>query len=343
MLYRQVLSAAAALVLLISCTGGSYTPGQLAEEGALMVPDQKGDSYWQMDEQTSLYRFSTGEGEPVLMIHGGPGVPFTEPWEGLEGINGYQFHYYHQRGCGGSTIPFDSFSGSYPNNMKLLESRLGLAENLKDIERIRTILGEEKLILIGHSFGGFLAALYAAEYPDRVSRMILVEPADMLRLPNAHGGMNQVEAYLPEELKKEYRALSKEYFNFGTLFKRSERELADLNNEYVRFYLAALEKRYTGAARGLETGNPEYTGGFASFAMFFSLGRKYDYRDELKKISCPVLVIHGARDLYGSETAQEYTSLLTNGVYTELDRSSHFPYVEEPDAFREAVVSFLEE
>ncbi|MDC7247838.1 MAG: alpha/beta fold hydrolase, partial [Sphaerochaetaceae bacterium] len=291
MLYRRVLSAAAALAVvfflmssLISCAGGSYIPGQLADSGELTVPDQEGDSYFIMDDQTRLYRFSTGEGEPVLMIHGGPGVPFAGPWEGLEGIEGYQFHYYHQRGCGLSTIPFEGFNGSYPDNMKLLESRLGLAENLKDIERIRMILGVEKIILIGHSFGGFLAALYAAEYPERVSRMILVEPADMLRLPNAHGGMNQVEEYLPDELKKEYKAFTKEYFNFGRLFKRSEGELAGLNNGYARFYLAALEERYPGSTGSLVTGNPDYTGGFASFAMFFSLGRKYDLREEMKKI-----------------------------------------------------------
>jgi len=217
-------------LLLLSCGGGAYTPGQIAGSPGLTPPAQPGpsDSYWQMDEQTRLYHFAQGdpEGRPVLIVHGGPGIPVQEPWPGLEGIEGYRFHYYHQRGCGSSTIPFHSFDGSYPENMKALEEQLGLARHLEDMERIRQILGEEKLILIGHSFGGFLAALYALEFPGRVEKLILVEPADMLRFPPAHGGMDQIRTWLSEEQETEYDAFLKEYFNYRVFFKRTEEELA---------------------------------------------------------------------------------------------------------------------
>ena len=45
---------------------------------------------------------------------------------------------------------------------------------LADIERLRRASGETSLILIGHSFGAFLAALYATEFPERVRAPVLV-------------------------------------------------------------------------------------------------------------------------------------------------------------------------
>ncbi len=333
------------LLLLLSCgRKAAYKPGVLAGSLVPGIPDQSGAArdYWKMDDETELYHFSRGEGRNVLVIHGGPAVPFESPWPGLEDIAGFRFHYYHQRGCGKSTIPFREFPSSpWPENAALLEEKLGLSRQLEDIERIRCLLGEEKIIIIGHSFGGFLAALYALEFPGRVEKMILVEPADMLALPNSHGGMNQIANWLSPTQKKEYKAFIGDYFNYGKFFKRTEEELSALNGKYGDFYFAALENRYPGSVIDPETDGAAVPGGFAGHAPFFSLGRKYDYREELKKVTCPVLVIHGAKDLYGPETSREYAELFPRGVYNELGDSTHFPYMEEPNAFRKLVENFL--
>ncbi len=68
--------------------------------------------------------------------------------------------------------------------MQTLEQTLGISAQVADIERIRRILGEEKLIMVGHSFGGFLASLYAAEFPEHVARMV-GEFLDELTFPKA--------------------------------------------------------------------------------------------------------------------------------------------------------------
>jgi proline iminopeptidase len=52
----------------------------------------------------------------------------------------------------------------------------------------RTILGGGKLMLVGHSFGGFLASLYAAEFPQHVKALILIAPADVLVFPQEGKG-----------------------------------------------------------------------------------------------------------------------------------------------------------
>ena len=156
-----------------------YTPGMVSAgenlRAPLTPPQQSGaEDFWQVEPDIELHHFDVGEGRNVLVVHGGPGMPYTEAWPGLEPLtDGFRFHYYDQRGSGLSTRPIDSFdSSNYYENVTALDQTLGLGAQVADIERIRQILGEEKLILIGHSFGGFIASLYAAEFPDNVEALI---------------------------------------------------------------------------------------------------------------------------------------------------------------------------
>ena len=127
-------------------------------------------------DDISLHYFTQGEGKPVLIIHGGPGIPYTKNWSGLDSLsNQYPFYSYDQRGCGKSTRPFDKFeSSNFYQNMKALDENLGLPAQIADIEQIRRKLKQDKIILIGHSFGGFLACMYAIEFPQHVESMVLV-------------------------------------------------------------------------------------------------------------------------------------------------------------------------
>ncbi len=167
---------------LMSCAGGKfYRPGKLGDDESLRSPltppsqDDLPDNYWKVEEDIKLYYFAHGEGRPVLGIHGGPGIPPAQPWKGLAAIKGYKFFYYHQRGCGKSTHPVDGFeSKNYYKNMVSLNSLLGMPAQLADIERIRRILEQDRLILIGHSYGGFLATLYALEFSEHVGKMVLI-------------------------------------------------------------------------------------------------------------------------------------------------------------------------
>ena len=299
---KILVGGSAMAVMLSACAMPAlYTPGTLASgKGgiALDPPDQTGvrEGYWRVEQGIELYHFSRGEGEPVLVIHGGPGVPFQTSWQGLDGITGYRFTYYHQRGCGASTIPIDRFdSRNYPQNVQKLDHALGMAAQLADIERIRRILGVEKLTLIGHSYGGFLATLYALEFPNRVKRMVLVSPASLLSFPPADGGMDRVQEYLSAESKTRYDEFRKAYFDYGSIFSKSEVELAELNALYGEFYMEALAN--TGVPPAGGTAASYRPGGWVVHAVYMSMGMKYDYRPLCSGIPAPALVIHGDRDI----------------------------------------------
>jgi proline iminopeptidase len=181
-----------------------YEPGMVRAgtnlRAPLDPPSQPADpSFWLVEPDIKLYHFAAGKGRAVLVIHGGPGRPHLTPWAGLAPLtDSYRFIYYDQRGCGRSTRPIDRLDPrNYSQNVLLLDRTLGLGAQVADIERIRRILGEEKLILIGHSVGGFLAALYAAEFPEHVTAMVLVAPADFLVSPSDGGGLfDEVNARL---------------------------------------------------------------------------------------------------------------------------------------------------
>lgn len=219
-----------------------YEPGMVRAEENLRAPleppEQPEDSpMWRVEEDIDLFHFAEGEGRNVLIVHGGPGMPYTEPWSGLAPLTrSYRFHYYDQRGCGQSTRPIDTFSSTnYYENMTTLEQTLGLGAQVADIERIRRLLGDEKLILIGHSWGGFLASLYAAEFPDHVEALILVSPADVLArsVPQPSGGLFElVKQRLPTDKQANFDDFMAEYLSFGDIFTKSEADLVALNQEF---------------------------------------------------------------------------------------------------------------
>lgn len=296
---------------------------------------------WTVENDIKLYHFAEGTGANVLVIHGGPGFPISQPLEGLKPLTGnYRFHYYDQRGCGKSSRPIDRFTSSnYYENMQTLERTLGLSAQIADIERIRRILGEDRLILVGHSFGGFIASMYAAEFPEHIKALILIAPAEMLVMPPESGGLyEQVEPLLPESMKAGYADYLKRYFNFGKLFSQSEAGLAALNSEFIPYYEAAIKsKGFSVPASDMPMDN----GGWMVQAMYMSMGQKHDYRAALQSVAAPALVIHGENDLQPEKASRMYAEVLPKAEFQVIKNSSHFPFSEQPEAFARVVSEFL--
>lgn len=323
-----------------------YQPGMVRAgtnlRASLTPPAQPADeNFWQVEDDIRLHHFADGAGANVLVIHGGPGFPFNAPPPGLAWLNDrYRFHYYDQRGSGKSSRPIDTFASSnYYENMQTLDRTLGLGAQIADIERIRQILGEEKLVLVGHSFGGFLASLYAAEFPERVQALVLVAPAETLVMPPESGGLfEHVRKLLPAEMQSEYDAYLKRYLDYGSIFSKSERELVALNNEFEHYYNAALE------TRGLSVppeSSPADSGGWMVHALYMSMGLRHDYRDALKRVTAPVLVIHGANDLQPEKASRLYAETFPNAEFRVVENAGHFVFSDQPETFAQVVGEFF--
>jgi proline iminopeptidase len=317
-----------------------YEPGMVRDQknlrSSLTPPPQTGAAnHWQVEDDIQLHYFAEGQGQAVLMVHGGPGLPPAQAWSGLEPFtDSYTFYYYDQRGAGESSRPIDTFSSSnYYENLTTLDRTLGLGAQIADIERIRQILGEEKLIIIGHSFGGFLASLYAAEFPEHVEALVLIAPADVLVMPQPDGGLFEaVRRRLPDEKQADYDAYLKRYLDFQNIFQNSEADLIALNEEFGDYYAAVAP------LPNIPSGKP---GGWMVQAMYFSMGQRHDYRKALGAVTSPVLVIHGANDLQPESASRLYADSFPNATFTVIPNAAHFVFEDQPQEFAEAAGEFL--
>ena len=115
-----------------------------------------------------------GEAEPIVVLHGGPGGNLTSKLDLVGIAPGYQQVFYDQSGGGESD--------RYPVDLERLEEAtawFSLENNVEDLEENRRKLGAQKIIVLGHSWGGALAAFYAAAHPDRVEKLVIYNGGPM--------------------------------------------------------------------------------------------------------------------------------------------------------------------
>jgi proline iminopeptidase len=323
-----------------------YKPGMVRCEknlnAPLIPPAQPSNSNtWLVQPGVVLAHFAVGKGRNVLIVHGGPGSPYVQPMSGLAPLtNDFRFHYYDQRGCGESTRPVDRFeSSNMYKNMLTLDRSLGLGAQIADIERIRRIMGDEKLILIGHSWGGFLASLYAAEFPEHVEALLLISPANTLVIPQTDAGSDlfgSVRAVLPLKEQVEFDEFMKKYFDFKQLFKKSDAELVALNEQFGKYYMRVVK---TPIATLPKQGKP---GGWMVWGMYVSMGQHHDYRSALQKVGAPVVIIHGSKDLQSEASSRLYEKAFRNSEFAVIKNAGHFAFEEQPEQFAKIAQNFLE-
>ena len=343
---KLILAVAGAVVLLAIAAGTAfmratqqslYQPGMLAT-AADLEPVGGSGGRWEVASGIELVNYSRGTGPNVLVIHGGPGIPPVDPPPAFDALaDSYRFHYYDQRGAGLSTRPQLDFGGSQWENIQALEGALGITQQLADIERIRRLLGDEALILVGHSYGAFLAALYAAEMPARVDRLILIAPADLIVFPPRNGGLfDNIRDALPLRELVAFDTWLDRYLDLGRIFSMTEQELIEEDAALSRFYES------TGADLPNEASPPpEDIGAWHARAQYFSMGRTHDYSDALGAITAPTLIVHGDYDLQPIDIASDYAGWIANSRVTVIDEAGHFPHYTHPDELAPVVREFL--
>ena len=113
----------------------------------------------------SLYVRSIGAGRPLIVLHGGPDFDMGYLLPEMDRLkDAFRLVYYDQRGRGKSA------RGVKPEDVTL-------ASEVADLDRVRRQARLESTALLGHSWGALLALEYARRHPERVSRLILMNPA----------------------------------------------------------------------------------------------------------------------------------------------------------------------
>jgi proline iminopeptidase len=273
-------------------------------------------------------------GTPVIFLHGGPGTPDMKgdsKYFGSLATSGFDVYVYDEVGAGLSS--------------RLEEPRrYTLTRDVADLEAVREKIGAERVVLIGHSYGGTLAAAYASSHPEHVARMVLSFPGDPS--PSA-GGASMVYRLTTREKLGVYALLlpPRPMLAYALLQVNPEAAHAFASDDELD---ARQDRIYNRTRPALHCRNqppgPRLHGlGFFANQYPQSSARKphADFLPDLKGLSIPTLVIKGRCDYLSWSSAQEYLNALPNAKLLYLKDSGHNAYQDEPDRYMANVRAFL--
>jgi proline iminopeptidase len=257
-----------------------------------------------------------GQGQPLLMMHGGPGLDHTifRPW--LDQLaEQVDLIYYDHRGNGRSTRPASM-------------ERVTHETWAVDADMLRSYLGFEKIILFDHSYGGFLAQEYALRFGHRLVGLILCSTApvfDYMPIVQA----NAAARGTPDALV----ALSE-------VFGRAMNDDSDLRSIWMRL-LPLYFVRYDPVIGSAMDEKTWYSAAAWNQASANGLP-KFNTLPRLKEIKAPTLILGGSDDwLTPAEQSRRLYDELPNAELVLFENSGHFPYIEETDKFVATVRRWL--
>lgn len=268
-----------------------------------------------------LHYTSTGTGTPIVLLSGGPGltVDYVLPIAPFL-PSGYRAIAFEQRGTGRSRPPtFDA-------------ATLTLDMVVEDLEALRIQLKQERLALLGHSWGGMLAMAYATAHPERVDRLILV---------GSGGPTLEFAQWFGDNIQARLRPEDVELRDYWIAAGNSGVDAAKVALEALKAIVPAY---FFDRKTGLECASTFKDGQYqpdVNEQLMGGLGTRYDLRDGLKALKRPVLIIQGHQDPIGDKTAEGIHALIAGSTLVYLNRCGHFPWIEQPDEFRKALASFL--
>jgi proline iminopeptidase len=266
----------------------------------------------------NVFYTTNGQGYPMLLMHGGSGLDHTyfRPW--LDPLSDTaQLIYYDQLGNGRSSRP-QSYEG------------IGLDTWADEADALRAALGHERIILLGHSYGGFIAQEYALRHGDHLAGLILSNTAPALDYPEvvaanamtygtpeqaqiALGGLSDPSAVPDDEAWREIwtKILPMYFHNYDP-------EIARAMDEATQYSVGA------------------FAHGFAVLGSFNTLNR-------LGEISVPTLIISSRYDWITppQQGGERLHTAIPNSELVVFENSGHFPFIEEQDAFLSTVRNWL--
>jgi pimeloyl-ACP methyl ester carboxylesterase len=266
----------------------------------------------------SLFVKVLGNGYPVALMHGGPGLDHTSLLRLRPCAGQFTLVYYDHR-CNGRSTGADVSSMTWEN----------LAA---DADALRQALGFDKWAVLGHSFGGMVALEYALRYPQSLSHLILVDTCADARW--AHNNAPLILAkrgYSPAAVEAARRFFS------GQI---SPQEFFPVTLKYARAYYfdSSLWVMVREAVRGHDLKARPETAIFG----YSQLLPGWTVMDRLGEIETPALVMAGRDDfLFPPEHQVAVAGGLPNARLEIIERAGHEAPSERPAEVIAAIRDFM--
>lgn len=282
---------------------------------------------------------------PVVFLHGGPGgYIHSSIIRALQPI-----------ADGGRDIYLYDQSGTGLSDRRDRPGDTSIASHLVDLEWIRKRLGAEKIALIGHSFGGLLAALYATDHPHRIERLVLSSPGHLWPERFDEDGTPSAERRYPVPAAYRFTppagyaaATSASKLPLRALLSFTLAQLLDvkfapdaemdaaintLARDFTRTMVcdpANVQPEEGGAGAYSRIGTNSVPDGFV------------DRRPAMPHMRAPVLVLQGQCDFLSYADAFEYAALFPKGSYRFVPGAGHILWWDRPHEYSALIGAFLE-
>ncbi len=267
----------------------------------------------------SLFVNVMGQGYPLLLMHGGPGLDHTSllPLQSL--ADQFNLIFYDHR-CNGRSEGADVSSMTWENL-------------IADAEALRQTLGFDKWAVLGHSFGGNVALEYALRYPQNLSRLILM---------NTGGDQWWVNQNAPELLaKRGYSAsvvqAAHRFYNGQITPEEHIPTVMKFMSAYFyhNFILEGLREMFAPGPSPKMRAAPLIFG-------YSQLLNGWSVMDRLGEVQMPTLVIAGREDfLFPPEHQAILADRLPNAKLVLIERASHNPQMERTAEVIQAIRDFM--
>lgn len=272
----------------------------------------------------SLFVQVVGQGYPLLLVHGGPGLDHTSllPLESL--ADQFTLIFYDHR-CNGRS------EGAPVSSMTF--------ENLTaDAEALRQELGFDRWAVLGHSFGGNVALEYALRYPDSLSHLILMDTG---------GDAWWTQHNAPELLaKRGYSAAAVQGARRFFTGQMTPDEYFPIVFKFVGAYMYHSSVLYHPALMALGhqmgLGPPTQYRPEATIFGFSRLLTGWTVMDRLSEIKAPTLVLAGRHDfLYPPEHQAILADRIADAQLEIIECAGHNPQIEQLTELTQIIKSFM--
>lgn len=274
--------------------------------------------------------------DTIVYFHGGPGASCLDFINQAKAL-GTKFH----------VISFDQY-GVMRSEAIAENEKFGMYDHLKLIDKIREKLHILKWSVLGHSYGGMLACVYAHEYPANTDRVIYECPCWNYVLSAKSIASFYIPYFMMNSIQEGINAcniiLNKVYENRLEVFNDLFDVLNLVKDEKERNYLHSISaEQYRASFMSQEIPNDGWPKSNIHLQKLFESGELiYDYLPFLKDVRCPSLLLAGKYDpACGKDQRDYFINHSPNGKVVLFENSGHFPRIEEPEDYTQAIINFM--
>jgi proline iminopeptidase len=254
-----------------------------------------------------------GEGPALLCLHGGPGM---SDYLGILGdeTDGWRRIRYTQRGLAPSTT----------------DGPFTVAQHVADAVAVLDGLGLDDAVVLGHSWGGLLAAVLAMEHPDRVRGLLLLDPLGFV----GDGGYQRFEEQMSARTPQDVRAKADELDRRAMAGEGTENDAL----ESLRLFWPAYFNDPATAPPmpdDLQLSVPCYSQTFEDILAMLAAG---DLPSRAAAYDGPVEVVYGLGSPFPVEAAIETAAAFPRGSASGVPDAGHFPWLEKPGCVADGLV-----